>query len=492
MNTEYLELLNRLEDYTPDEATAFPFSARLARDNGWSPLYARRVIQEYKRFAFLAVAAGHPVTPSDQVDQAWHLHLLYTASYWKDFCGTVLRKPLHHGPTKGGGRERDKFCDWYNRTLESYRQFFNEEPPTDIWPDASRRFGQDIHFVRINATRNWIVPKPASFQALISLGALLRSMLAWRRGWTVAVMACGACAAGCASLNGDSASPFDLPGGDFIQLFFVSWVLSFGLAAWLRWALRQPTAEQGVEPVDDLDPYTVAYLSGHANLTVNAALANLVHVGALKAHSTEPRLLREGSLPAIAHPFERAIHEGVTPDSGSTIAEIREHARSLFPLLEERLKKLDLLVSRSQSVKVVLYPLLFALLAPAIGLIKIAVGLSRSEPVGFLIFLCLVSVVVALAGFLRRPQRSRRGDQVLAWLKTKHAALQSTWNSRPAAETSWALPMAIGLFGMTALASTPLAGLQKTLRTPSGGGGCGGGCGGGDGGGCGGCGGCGG
>lgn len=46
------------------------FSQRLARDNCWSLNYAQRVIKEYKKFAFLAVCAGHPVTPSDQVDQA--------------------------------------------------------------------------------------------------------------------------------------------------------------------------------------------------------------------------------------------------------------------------------------------------------------------------------------------------------------------------------------------------------------------------------------
>ncbi|MEK6230809.1 MAG: hypothetical protein N2A42_03075 [Luteolibacter sp.] len=33
---------------------------------------------EYKRFVALAMLAGHPVTPSEEVDQAWHLHLVYT------------------------------------------------------------------------------------------------------------------------------------------------------------------------------------------------------------------------------------------------------------------------------------------------------------------------------------------------------------------------------------------------------------------------------
>ena len=140
--------------------TVFPFAARLARDNGWSIGYTARVITEYRRFAFLAVAAGHPVSPSDQVDQAWHLHLLYTKSYWLSFCGETLRTPLHHKPTQGGSEERDKFDSWYERTLESYRLFFGEEPPADIWPDANVRFGQDIYFERVNTKRFWIIPKP--------------------------------------------------------------------------------------------------------------------------------------------------------------------------------------------------------------------------------------------------------------------------------------------------------------------------------------------
>ncbi len=60
---------------------ALPFTTRLGRENGWSPAAAERVVAEYRRFCFLAIAAGHPVTPSDAVDQAWHLHLTYTRDY---------------------------------------------------------------------------------------------------------------------------------------------------------------------------------------------------------------------------------------------------------------------------------------------------------------------------------------------------------------------------------------------------------------------------
>jgi hypothetical protein len=82
----------------PEDA-ALHFPDRLARENGWSRTKADRVIGEYKRFCFLAATAGHEVTPSDAVDQAWHLHLTYTRDYWERFCPDVLGRPLHHNPT---------------------------------------------------------------------------------------------------------------------------------------------------------------------------------------------------------------------------------------------------------------------------------------------------------------------------------------------------------------------------------------------------------
>src|SRR5215475_14118054 len=118
MNAQHLELWGRLEQFQLDSSEAtLPFSARLARENDWTQAYTGRVLKEYKRFAFLAAAAGHPVSPSEDVDQAWHLHLTYSEDYWKRFCPEVLGKPLHHQPTKGGATEKHKFEDWYAGTL---------------------------------------------------------------------------------------------------------------------------------------------------------------------------------------------------------------------------------------------------------------------------------------------------------------------------------------------------------------------------------------
>jgi len=163
MNREHKDLYGRIRKFRfdPDGASA-TFAGRLAAENGWSARFAERVIDEYRKFAFLAVAAGHPVSPPDAVDQAWHLHLVYTRSYWDEFCGEALRTPLHHDPSRGGREEKLKFVDWYARTLRSYRTFFDENPPADIWPSPAEKARRESaeKYRRVDVGRHWVVRKP--------------------------------------------------------------------------------------------------------------------------------------------------------------------------------------------------------------------------------------------------------------------------------------------------------------------------------------------
>ena len=125
------ELWRKIRDFQVDDPSSeLTFTDRLARENDWSLGFADRVVQEYKRFIFLAATAPHRVTPSEAVDEAWHLHLIYTRSYWDDLCRNVIRRPLHHGPTKGGSAETQRFHEQYRQTLASYREAFGEEPPS--------------------------------------------------------------------------------------------------------------------------------------------------------------------------------------------------------------------------------------------------------------------------------------------------------------------------------------------------------------------------
>lgn len=152
-------LFARIEAFELDDPGAsFPFTSRLAIEQGWSHAFAARVSLEYRRFIALAVTAGHPVSPSDSVDHAWHLHLVYTRSYWHDLCRDLLGRELHHQPSRGGAEESGKFGGWYRQTLESYRRIFAEDPPTDIWPPPDRHAPEIGRWVDLR--RTWLIPRP--------------------------------------------------------------------------------------------------------------------------------------------------------------------------------------------------------------------------------------------------------------------------------------------------------------------------------------------
>jgi hypothetical protein len=169
------QLWQRIAAHTigPQDA-ALSFSARLARENRWSPAYAEAVIGEYMRFCYLAITAGNEVTPSDAVDQAWHLHLTYSRDYWQVFCPAVLGADLHHGPTAGGPVERARYYHQYADTLAAYEAAFGEAPPRLIWPDAHRRFAVDPFGVRVNLRNAILLPRRV---------ALALGFLAFVVGW---------------------------------------------------------------------------------------------------------------------------------------------------------------------------------------------------------------------------------------------------------------------------------------------------------------------
>ncbi len=97
-------------------SNSLTFEARLAREQAWSLDRALAVVEEYRKFLYLLLTCSHPVTPSEDVDAAWHLHLLYTRSYYEDLCQNIAGFLIHHQPTAGGAVEGHKFRDWYQKT----------------------------------------------------------------------------------------------------------------------------------------------------------------------------------------------------------------------------------------------------------------------------------------------------------------------------------------------------------------------------------------
>lgn len=124
----------RIENYVIDDANAvIPFSKKLAQTEKWTDAFTRDAIQEYKRFVYLCCIAENGASPSVVVDKVWHMHLLYTTEYWKNFCPNILHRELHHFPNIGGVTDHQKHHDWYLETLILYIQVFKQNPSEKFW-----------------------------------------------------------------------------------------------------------------------------------------------------------------------------------------------------------------------------------------------------------------------------------------------------------------------------------------------------------------------
>lgn len=176
MTNSELELWNRIKAFQFDKPDVqLTFAKRLARENRISENFANEIIDEYRKFLFLCCVSREPVSPSPLVDQAWHLHLNYTRSYWTDLCGNTLGRSLHHDPTEGGAAEDKKFKVLYLRTLQLYESYFSSPAPDDIWP--SRDAGPETN--EIEKGGFWTFSKPAfSFGRRKNRASLLALILA--------------------------------------------------------------------------------------------------------------------------------------------------------------------------------------------------------------------------------------------------------------------------------------------------------------------------
>jgi uncharacterized protein (TIGR04222 family) len=485
MNAKHVELLRRLEQFQLDSPEAsLPFSARLARENNWSPAYAQRVITEYKRFAFLAIAAGHPVSPSEDVDQVWHLHLTYSENYWKVFCPEVLGQNFHHHPTRGGRTEHEKFNDWYTRTLKSYQIFFNQLPPADIWPSPETREKEKHDFTRVDRAQNWVIPKPR-LRAPPSYAAAPGLM-------AITILCSGATLA-------QGMNVFDWRGPEFLGFYILFFPVCFGLALWLRWKWRVPTGAE--QPKSELDGYATAFLNGGKVLTVNTAIANLINQKAMRVDAKSGRLTSLVPTPQFSHPLERLVYVAAESTDGTPVGNVRLTAVPGVTAIAEDLKMRGLVVADDAARKAILIPLLIAFAAIGVGVVKIMIGINRDRPVGYLVALCIIFGIISLVALARRPVRSRYGDGVLEQLRAKHIGPRELGRNASCVSAAEFATM-VGLFGFAALEGSNLENLRQSLQPPANGSGnwsgCGGGssCGGGGGcggGGCGGgCGGCGG
>ena len=487
--SDHVQLLHRVLSFDIDgDRVGLPFAARLARENGWSRAYADRVVTEYKRFVYLAMTSDTPVCPSEDVDAAWHLHLTYTRSYWKRFCGEVLGRPLHHEPTKGGPAEHEKHLAMYAATLAAYRAAFGSAPPADVWSPSGERFGDDLAHRAVNTARNWVIPKaPVKHAARVAAIAAAVALFV----------------PGC---NG-GLNPFALKGADFFYFLVPVMLGAAFLGRLIRLKLRGPAPEPGEDDDVELTWEQAAYVAGGYGRLTTAAIARLVGCGAAAVEDT--RLVHGGHAQPDPTPVEKAVLEAL-PFSNDAAA-MGPVVRAVQAAFGDEARKLEErgyamgAVTRMSSRFLGTVPLIIVLMVFCVprGLL----GLAGNKPTEYLLFVGFIGFMACMAIIQAGiSPLTRRGEYVLSKLKDRHRTLQTgpLWVGR----TSDA-GLAVALFGTAALVGSSIAMLgtwypRQTMASSSGGcgtgcgaGGCGAGgagCGAGGGGGCGGggCGGCGG
>jgi uncharacterized protein (TIGR04222 family) len=415
-------------------AGSHTFLQRLARENSWDIAFAQAAILEYRRFCYLQCSTDSALSPSRIVDQVWHLHLLYTRDYWRNFCPNVLRRDLHHQPAQGSALEALEFREQYAQTLARYEAIFGM-PCATIWPNLQQRFANadDWRWQNRNAPRaqKWHIWRLlrghilqfASQQRLRSSALFLLALSLPK--------------------SAHARSLLDFSGGEFLLFYLCA--LIFGI--FLLLLLRHALTDAGTPP-QVFAPEEIAMLSGGSKRVLDALEVQLLSRGVLAHDAQGGRLFRTSTQISSAEQAQAnqimALRNGTDPN-----ARVHLLDRYVVPI-ERRLQAQQHLLPSAKRVQIALFSCVPLLLLLLIGIAKLLVGISRGKSVGFLAVLLVLTGLLCALNFARRPSCSKATS---AWLR-HHKKQQMRLASSPT-QSEW--PQAVALFGFSALTGTALA-----------------------------------
>ena len=441
-------LADRLWAFRFDEPDATAtFLDRLANHNGWAKVYAGRVVEEYRRFLWLAASSSELASPSPAVDRAWHLHLLDTRSYWDQLCPMVLGRPLHHEPSRGGPVERSRLQTAYARTVDRYRRAWGD-PPGDIWTPPGHGRRPRLRVIDLGAT----VPIPRRLLALAGFAVLVG----------LAIVAKGAII-GCArALLVPSGLVF---GGAMVNL-------AAGIVATAGFLRHR--SRRGPRPLDaraaTLDHYGQGFLVAGPDGAIDVAITELVVAGALFVRG---RGLCRGAAPLRESTWlQQLVLRGVAEQPAGELSAQRPPAAAIREALEPELIEDGLIIPYRRRVLAVAVPLAGTGLMAALCTAR-AVA-SGGAPGWLLLYLPLFTLLAVLAT-TGTILRTVRGDAALERLR---AAFPVPAPTSPAHADYAALVACFGAESLRASTLVELADLLAPRPPPSDSYGSGCGCGG--------------
>jgi uncharacterized protein (TIGR04222 family) len=475
---EHSSLWSAIQQFPLNDPNAeINFSRKLSAKQHWSPSFTERVIEEYRKFLFLCCISPNGASPSQAVDEAWHLHLTYTRSYWIDLCKNTLNKDIHHHPSRGGDEEDHKHHDWYAETLEQYQSVFESPPPIDIWPPPLNRkasISEPVPVIRNNVL------------ALIVILLLFPSLFIYFKHGIF--------------------FPFSLTGPQFLvflPILVLSSILCYILVQNEKFK-HFPALADTWFPEEATAFETAQFLYGKKR-AMQTAIVDLIRRNLLVLTTDKLFLLYPGRYiktdneknPLMAS-FLREERSSVTYDS------IMEHWQ---PEDYDTLQQLHELANRKESFFKKYH---FLIIPFVIGITRFFQGMVNHKPVSFLLLEMIALLIVTslmVKAFSRKAAMSKRVSEKaktrhqFGWLYDDQVVADFAMKGNEAINGFSDGIVLIGLFGMLPfvdrvgntvnnLLQDVSNGVTANSSGCSSGGGCSGGgsCGGGCGGGCGGCG----
>ena len=125
-----------------------PMMQMMEQQMGASTEMAQRVIEEYRKFLFLAMRAGHQVIPPGIINDVWMMHLQQAQNYWETLGEMITERPVAQGLD---AKSFQSMSDAWAATLQSYEKIFGTSPPMDIWgkgPAVENPWSQALHNMR--------------------------------------------------------------------------------------------------------------------------------------------------------------------------------------------------------------------------------------------------------------------------------------------------------------------------------------------------------
>lgn len=109
--------------------------ARIVKDHGWSEERAEEAEKWYRRFLCLCILFPKEklAPPTDDADEVWHTHIIYTKKYHAD-CRRMFGYYLHHNPRgkDADQAELDALSQSSDNTYQRLQEVYSECPEVEM------------------------------------------------------------------------------------------------------------------------------------------------------------------------------------------------------------------------------------------------------------------------------------------------------------------------------------------------------------------------